>query len=632
VGLLLAEGTLAFAREVADAQAGTLGLSRARYEAGAISEADLARIETAKLEADQLVVQARAGLRSAQVAVAFLLGVRRAVPDFRAVPEELQSSVEPRALSGEGRDSLLARALSGRPDLVAARRQVERAEAALALARRQRLPDVSLSVSYAQQGTTNLAVSPPTWTVGLSLPLPLFHLRSGEIARAEAELAAQRLALARIEAGSVSDVETAWATFEQARALVARMEGGLLDRARTARDLVTIQYQKGAASLLELLDAHNVEEALSGVKGENSVKVVGPDLARNEATAAAIVDVMTGVPGVKDLGMLSSMGQPSIRIVPDRELCGRYGLNTGDVEAVVAAAIGGQVVTQVYEGERSFALTVRWLEPFRASVDAIRRIAVSSPDGSQIPLAQIASIGEEEAPSVVFREDGSRYAPVKFSVRGRDLGSTLQEATRQIAGKVRLPPETHLEWAGEINELREAMGRLAWVVPLSLVLVAFLVYGAVKTFRDTAVVLLSIPIAVTGGILALLVTGEAFSVSAAMGFVSIFGVAVQDAILVVTYSQRKWEEGLPLQEGALAAARQRFRAGLMTTLLATLGLLPAALSSGIGSQAQRPLAIVVIGGSLALAVLTRVVQPPLLVLAHRGRFAEGDGGLRPSAP
>ncbi|HET7826045.1 MAG TPA: CusA/CzcA family heavy metal efflux RND transporter [Anaeromyxobacter sp.] len=366
----------------------------------------------------------------------------------------------------------------------------------------------------------------------------------------------------------------------------------------------------------------NVEEALSGVKGENSVKVVGPDLARNEETASAIVDVMGGVRGVKDLGMFSSMGQPSIRIVPDRDLSGRYGLNTGDVEAVVAAAIGGQVVTQVYEGEKSFALTVRWLEPFRSSVDAIRRIAVSSPDGSQIPLAQIASITEEEAPSVVFREDGSRYTPVKFSVRGRDLGSTIADATRQIADKVRLPPETHLEWAGEINELREAMGRLAWVVPLSLLLVAFLVYGAVKNGRDTAVVLLSIPIAVTGGILALLVTGEAFSVSAAMGFVSIFGVAVQDAILMVAYAQRKWDEGLLLGEGALAAARQRFRAGLMTTLLATLGLLPAALSSGIGSQAQKPLAIVVIGGSLALAVLTRIVQPPLLVLAHRRRFRE----------
>jgi cobalt-zinc-cadmium resistance protein CzcA len=364
----------------------------------------------------------------------------------------------------------------------------------------------------------------------------------------------------------------------------------------------------------------NVEEALSGVKGENSVKVVGPDLARNEETANAIVDVMNGVRGVKDLGMFSSMGQPSIRIVPDRDLCARYGLNTGDVEAVVAAAIGGQVVTQVYEGERSFALTVRWLEPFRSSVEAIRKIGVASPDGSHVPLAQLAAITEEEAPSVIFREDGSRYAPVKFSVRGRDLGSTIQDATRQIAEKVRLPPETHLDWAGEINELREAMGRLAWVVPLSLVLVAFLVYGAVRDGWDTGVVLLSIPIAVTGGILALLVTGEAFSVSAAMGFVSIFGVAVQDAILVVAYAQRKWEEGLPLEEGALAAARQRFRAGLMTTLLATLGLLPAALSNGIGSQAQKPLAIVVIGGSLALAVLTRVVQPPLLVLAHRRRF------------
>lgn len=363
----------------------------------------------------------------------------------------------------------------------------------------------------------------------------------------------------------------------------------------------------------------NVEEALSGVKGENSVKVVGPDLVRNEAAARAIVEVMSQVKGVKDLGLYSSMGQPSIRIVPDRDLCARYGLNTGDVEAVVQAAIGGQAVTQVFEGERSFALTVRWLPRYRDSTAAIRRITVATPAGSQIPLAQLASITEEEGPSVVFREDGSRYAPVKFSVRGRDLGSTIEDAARQIAAKVRLPPETHLEWAGQISELREAMARLAWVIPLSLLVIAVLVYFAVKTAVDTLIVLLSIPVACTGGLLALLVAGEPFSVSAAMGFVSIFGIAIQDAILVVTYAQRKWAEGLDLVDGARAAAIQRFRAGLMTTLVALIGLLPAALSTGIGTQAQRPLAIVVIGGALALALLTRLMQPPLLVIAHRRR-------------
>ncbi len=371
--------------------------------------------------------------------------------------------------------------------------------------------------------------------------------------------------------------------------------------------------------------ADNVEEALSGVKGENSVKVVGPDLAGNEAAASAIVDVMGRVKGITDLGMFTSMGQPTIRIVPDRVKCARYGLNTGDVDVTIAAAIGGQAVTQVYEGERSFALTVRWLPQYRSTVDAIRRVAVATPDGASVPLAQIAAIVEEEGPSVIYREDGSRLAPVKFSVRGRDLGSTIADASREIGRRVRLPGETHLEWAGQINELRESMGRLAWIIPLSILVIAFLVYAAVKSAVDTALVLLSIPVACTGGILALLVAREPFSVSAAMGFVSIFGIAIQDAILVVTYAQRKWAEGLGLVEGAGAAARQRFRAGLMTTMVALLGLLPAALSNGIGAQAQKPLAIVVIGGALALAVVTRLMMPPLLVLAHARQASRESG-------
>ena len=370
----------------------------------------------------------------------------------------------------------------------------------------------------------------------------------------------------------------------------------------------------------------NVEEALSGVKGENSVKVLGPDLETNEKNGDAIVDIMSAVPGVKDLGMFHTLGQPSVKITPDRAACARYGLNTGDVEAVVQAAIGGQAVTNVYEGEKFFALTVRWQEQYRQSLEAIREITVATPDGSNIPLGQIASVVAVEGPAIIYREDGMRYVPVKFSVRGRDLKSTIEDAQRRIAAKIKLPYDTHLEWAGEINELKDANARLAIIIPLTLLLIGFLVYSAVRTWIDTLIVIVSIPVACTGGVLALLLTGVNFSVSAAMGFISIFGIAIQDAILVVTYFQRLRDvEGHSVELAAREAAEKRFRPVLMTTLVATLGLLPAALSNGIGAQTQKPLAIVVIGGSLILAILTRVLQPPLLVLAHRGKRRGADG-------
>ena len=361
----------------------------------------------------------------------------------------------------------------------------------------------------------------------------------------------------------------------------------------------------------------NVEEAIAGVKGENSVKVFGPNVRTNEENAQKIIDIMGKVNGVKDLGLFSSLGQPNVKITPDRRECARYGLNTGDVEQMVQAAVGGQAVTQVHEGERVFDLTVRWLEPYRTSLEAIREITVSTPDGASIPLGQIATVKLEEGPSVIYREDGQRYAPVKFSVRGRDLESTIKEAKQHIASELHLPYDSHLSWDGEINQLNEAKSRLQLVVPMTLLLIVFLVYGAVRTWIDTLIVVISIPVACTGGVLALLLAGMHFSVSAAMGFISIFGIAIQDAILVVTYFQRLREvEVHGIEQAAREAAEKRFRPVLMTTLVATLGLLPAALSNGIGSQTQKPLAIVVIGGSLILAILTRVLQPPLLVLAH----------------
>ena len=363
----------------------------------------------------------------------------------------------------------------------------------------------------------------------------------------------------------------------------------------------------------------NVEEALSGVKGENSVKVVGPDLRVNEAKAREIVAALKTVRGVEDLAMMPVLGQPDVKIVPDREACARYGLNVGDVEQVVQAAIGGQAVTQVFEGEKRFDVAVRYLEPFRKDLPRLREIRVATPDGQDVPLGQIAKITEEDGPAFIYREDHHRYVPVKFSVRGRDLAGAIAEAQAKVKASVRLPYETHLEWAGEIDELHDATRRLVFVVPLTLVLIALLVYASTRSVASLGVVLAELPVACAGGIVALVVAGQNFSISAAMGFISLFGIAIQDGLLLVTYAQRLWDEGHGLEEGVLLAARRRLRSALMTTLVALIGLLPAALSHGIGSETQRPLALVVIGGALTVALVPRVLMPPLLVLAHRGR-------------
>jgi len=371
----------------------------------------------------------------------------------------------------------------------------------------------------------------------------------------------------------------------------------------------------------------NVEEALSGVKGENTVKVVGPDLAVNEQKAAEIAALLGRIRGVEDLGVFRSLGQPGLRITPDRVRAARYGLNVGDVEQVVAAAVGGRAATQVYEGDKHFDLTVRWAEPFRRDPAAIAGILIPTGKGTQVPLGQIAAISEELGPAVVYREDGQRYTPVKFSVRGRDLSSVIGQG-EHLAATLSLPYDTHLEWAGEIDQLRDTIRRLMVIVPLTLLLIGVLVYSSVKSWIDTAIVFLGIPVAASGGVLALWITRQDFSISAAMGFVSILGIAVQDALIVVTYARRLWSEGHGLEEGARLAAERRLRPVLMTTFVAMLGLLPAAVSTGIGSETQKPLAVVVIGGALVLAILPRLIQPPLLVLG--ARFRRAGAGPHPN--
>jgi Cu/Ag efflux pump CusA len=374
--------------------------------------------------------------------------------------------------------------------------------------------------------------------------------------------------------------------------------------------------------------ADNVEEAVAGVKGENSVKVFGPVLEENEQNADTIIDELKKVAGIADLGKLTSLGQPDVKITPDRKACARYGLNSGDIINVVQTAIGGAAVTRLYQGDKAFDVTVRWLPPYRSSLEAIREIQVATPDNLMVPLGEVAKIELLDGPSNIYREDGQRYTPVKFSVRGRDLEGAVHEAQTRVEAKVTQGYGKRLVWSGEINELREAQRRLLVIVPLTLLLIGVLVYSAVKSWLDTLLVLIDIPLACTGAILALLVTGTNFSVSAAMGFMSIFGVAIQDAILVVTSFQRlRYVEGHGIFEAARDAAERRFRPVLMTTLVAMLGLAPAALSHGIGAQTQKPLAIGVIGGALILALTTRIIRPPLLVAAHtwweRGRTRKG---------
>ena len=374
----------------------------------------------------------------------------------------------------------------------------------------------------------------------------------------------------------------------------------------------------------------NIDEALSGVKsGENAVKVFGYDLDTGEAVATRISDILRNVPGVTNVFVFKSLGQPNIVVDPDRAAAARYGLNSGDVSAIVQAAIGGQPATQVLEGDRSFPLVVRWKPEYRQSIAAMRNIRVNVPTGGNVPLGQIARVEASEGASFIYRGDLQRYVPVRFSVTGRDLQSAVAEAKTRVAQEVRLPEGTHLEWVGEYGELQQANRRLAVVIPVALLLIIGVLYGATTSIIDTFVIMAQVPVACLGGVLALFITGTPFSVSAAVGFISIFGIAVMDGILLSFYIRQLWQEGHPFAESIIMGSDRRFRAIIMTALVDGVGLLPAAMSTRIGAQTQRPLAIVVIGGALAIMMLTRVLQPVLIYLCHRRLRLADEAGAKP---
>jgi len=359
----------------------------------------------------------------------------------------------------------------------------------------------------------------------------------------------------------------------------------------------------------------NVEEGLSGVKGANSVKIIGPDLATLEKIATRIMHEMGQVKGVTDLGVFWVLGQPNLNIKIDRRKAARYGLNVSDVNSVVQAALGGTVATELLEADRQFNVNVRLAREYRKDVATVENIKVAAQTAggvnSYVPLRQLADITLDTGASYIFRERNQRFVPIKFSVRGRDLAGAVAEARERISSNVVLPTGYRIEWAGEFDWLQQAKKRLAVIVPITLVLILVLLYGLFNSLRDSIMALLGLPFAVGGGILGLYSAGLDFSISAAIGFISLFGVSVMSGILIINGYYRVAASGMPPLDAMLRAVEQQMRPILMMTLSACIGLLPAAISTGIGSQVQRPLATVVVGGMLVGPILLLIVVPAL---------------------
>ena len=374
----------------------------------------------------------------------------------------------------------------------------------------------------------------------------------------------------------------------------------------------------------------NIDEALSGVKaGANAVKVFGVDLKTDEAIANRITALLKQVRGVTDVFMFRALGQPNIVIEPDRAAASRYGLNSGDVAAVVQAAIGGQTVTQVLEGDRSFGLVVRWKPESRQTIAELRNIRINVPTGGNVPLGQVARVEASEGVSFIYRGGLQRYVPVRFSVTGRDLQSAVAEAKQRVAAGIALPDTVHLEWAGEYGELQAANRRLMVVVPIALMLIMGVLFAATGSGVNTLILIAQVPLACLGGVLAMVVTGTPFSVSAGVGFISIFAIAIMERILLNFYIRQLWQDGASAFDAIVMGADRRLRAVMMTAVVDGLGLLPAALSTRIGAQTQRPLAVVVIGGAISTALLTQVFQPTLMYLL-RDKIGLGDQHPEPA--
>ena len=358
----------------------------------------------------------------------------------------------------------------------------------------------------------------------------------------------------------------------------------------------------------------NVEEAMSGVKGENSLKLFGDDIEVLATTAKRIMDVMNKVPGITDLAVFKETGQPNLIISIDRAAAGRYGLMASDIDTAVQAAIGGSAVTQILEGDRRFDFVVRYQPQYRQNADEMRNILLPTADGNRVPLGEVANIGFREGAFMIYRENGRRYIPIKFSVRGRDLAGTIADVQGRLQRSLLLPEGYHYEWAGEYDSLQKEQRRLEIIIPITVGVILGLLYVSFNSLRDALAVMSVLPFGIAGGVLSLLISKTPFSISAAVGFASIIGVATLGGLVFVAGIRRAEAHEHGVQHSIIRASVGELRAVLMACLAAGLGLLPAALSHGIGVQAQQPLARVVVGGMVTTTFAILIVVPVIATL------------------
>jgi cobalt-zinc-cadmium resistance protein CzcA len=371
--------------------------------------------------------------------------------------------------------------------------------------------------------------------------------------------------------------------------------------------------------------ADNMEEAVSGVKGQLATKVYGDDLNVLEEKADQIVNAMRQVRGIEDLGVFRVLGQPNINTEVDRTRAARYQINVADVQDAIQTAVGGTALTQVLLGEQRYDLVMRYLPQYRATKEAIENIRLLAPSGERVSLAQLCKIEERDGASEVYREENQRYIAIKYSVRGRDLGSAVEESIKKVSAQVQMPRGYHIDWEGEYESEKRAEERLFIVVPLTILLIFLILYAMFRSFKWALLILANVTLAPVGGLLALLVTGTHFSVSSGVGFLALFGVSVQTGVIMLEYINQLRVRGHSIEESATEGAVLRLRPIMMTMLVATFGLLPAALSHAIGSDSQRPFAIVIVGGLISDLLMSIFLLPTLYVWVSR------DGDTLPEA-
>lgn len=366
----------------------------------------------------------------------------------------------------------------------------------------------------------------------------------------------------------------------------------------------------------------NVEEAVSGINASQAVKIFGNDLDVLDNLADSIFDVLRTVRGIDDLGVLRNLGQPELQITLNQQKMGLYGITTAEANAVIEMAIGGKAASQLYEGEKKFDIRIRYQEPFRKSEEEIGNLMVPTSTAAKIPLKEIADIKFKTGSAFIYRDNNQRFIAVKFSVRDRDLGSTFEEAEAKALQKVHLPKGYRIEWSGEYESEVRASKRLGIVVPISLVIIFIILLILFGNIKDVTLILLNVPFALIGGILALLITGMNFNIAAGIGFIALFGVCIQNGVIMISVFKQNIAKGMKLDEAIKIGAISRVRPVVMTALMAIFGLLPAAISTGIGSETQKPLATVIVGGLITATILVLVILPVLFRIAYAKQFRE----------